>query len=185
VKKLITLLASVAVLTVPAMASAATYNATMTVTSTHSDWYRDGVQQVHTFSVAADCVTGHYTGTGSTTFQGANAEDTVGDITAGGFAGSSLYREPIAGGPYSWSYALTSSDTGATYSGTGSDAWNTWDLTGTLSTGNKVTACATRNAPAVTSKDQCKKDGWKSVSRLNDTAFKNQGDCVSYTETGV
>ncbi len=32
-----------------------------------------------------------------------------------------------------------------------------------------------------TSKDQCKKDGWKT---FNNPAFKNQGDCVSYVATG-
>ena len=32
-----------------------------------------------------------------------------------------------------------------------------------------------------TSKDQCKKNGWKS---FNNPTFKNQGDCVSYVATG-
>jgi hypothetical protein len=32
-----------------------------------------------------------------------------------------------------------------------------------------------------TSKDQCKKDGWRS---FNNPTFKNQGDCVSYVATG-
>jgi hypothetical protein len=32
-----------------------------------------------------------------------------------------------------------------------------------------------------TDKEQCKKDGWKS---FNNPAFKNQGDCVSFCETG-
>ena len=34
--------------------------------------------------------------------------------------------------------------------------------------------------PALTpvSKDQCKKDGWKT---FNSPTFKNQGECVSYT----
>jgi hypothetical protein len=32
-----------------------------------------------------------------------------------------------------------------------------------------------------TTKDQCKKDGWKS---FNNPTFKNQGDCVSYVATG-
>ncbi len=49
------------------------------------------------------------------------------------------------------------------------------------------------NAPApggvcvsvVTSKDQCKKDGWKTLIRANGTSFKNQGDCIQYVNTGM
>jgi hypothetical protein len=36
-------------------------------------------------------------------------------------------------------------------------------------------------AGAPTSKDQCKKDGWKA---FNNPAFKNQGDCISFVSTG-
>lgn len=36
----------------------------------------------------------------------------------------------------------------------------------------------------VTNKDQCKNDGWKTLVRANNTPFKNQGDCVSYTNNG-
>lgn len=35
-----------------------------------------------------------------------------------------------------------------------------------------------------TSKDACKDDGWRSVTRADGTSFKNQGDCVSYVNTG-
>ena len=35
-----------------------------------------------------------------------------------------------------------------------------------------------------TSKDQCKKDGWKARFRANGTPFKNQGDCIQYVNTG-
>jgi hypothetical protein len=35
-----------------------------------------------------------------------------------------------------------------------------------------------------TDKDQCKDGGWQNVRRANGTTFKNQGDCVSYTNTG-
>ncbi len=38
--------------------------------------------------------------------------------------------------------------------------------------------------PTPTSKDQCKNNGWKTLQRANGTTFKNQGDCVSYTNTG-
>ena len=35
-----------------------------------------------------------------------------------------------------------------------------------------------------TSVEQCKKNGWQSVSRVDGSAFKNQGDCVSYVKNG-
>lgn len=35
-----------------------------------------------------------------------------------------------------------------------------------------------------TGKDQCKNGGWQSVKRADGTGFKNQGDCVSYTNNG-
>jgi len=36
----------------------------------------------------------------------------------------------------------------------------------------------------VTNKDQCKNDGWKTRTRADFSTFKNQGDCVSYTNNG-
>lgn len=33
-------------------------------------------------------------------------------------------------------------------------------------------------------KDQCKGDGWKTLTRADGSLFKNQGDCVSYTNNG-
>jgi len=35
-----------------------------------------------------------------------------------------------------------------------------------------------------TSKDACKGGGWQSLTRLDGSTFKNQGDCVSYTNNG-
>jgi len=35
-----------------------------------------------------------------------------------------------------------------------------------------------------TSKDQCKKGGWKLLIREDGTAFKNQGKCIQYVNTG-
>jgi hypothetical protein len=32
--------------------------------------------------------------------------------------------------------------------------------------------------------DQCKKDGWRSLSRADASPFKNQGDCMQYVQTG-
>ncbi|HVG39473.1 MAG TPA: thrombospondin type 3 repeat-containing protein, partial [Pyrinomonadaceae bacterium] len=38
--------------------------------------------------------------------------------------------------------------------------------------------------PVAVNKDQCKNDGGKTLRRANNTTFKNQGDCVSYTNNG-
>ena len=35
-----------------------------------------------------------------------------------------------------------------------------------------------------TSKQACKDDGWRTLKRADGSGFKNQGDCVSYTENG-
>jgi hypothetical protein len=35
-----------------------------------------------------------------------------------------------------------------------------------------------------TTKDACKKGGWSSLQEADGTSFKNQGDCVSYVNTG-
>jgi hypothetical protein len=35
-----------------------------------------------------------------------------------------------------------------------------------------------------TGKDSCKNQGWQTLVRSNGTGFKNQGDCVSYVQTG-
>jgi hypothetical protein len=38
--------------------------------------------------------------------------------------------------------------------------------------------------PQPSTKDDCKKDGWKTLFRADGSAFKNQGDCVQYANTG-
>ncbi|MBC8029182.1 MAG: thrombospondin type 3 repeat-containing protein [Pyrinomonadaceae bacterium] len=40
------------------------------------------------------------------------------------------------------------------------------------------------SCPIATNKDQCKNGGWQTRFRANGTPFKNQGDCVSYTQNG-
>lgn len=42
----------------------------------------------------------------------------------------------------------------------------------------------TYEVPQPQSKDECKNGGWMNVARADSTTFKNQGDCVSYTNTG-
>ncbi|MGQ0763534.1 MAG: choice-of-anchor Q domain-containing protein [Acidobacteriota bacterium] len=41
-------------------------------------------------------------------------------------------------------------------------------------------ACAT----VPTNKDQCKNNGWKTVTRPDGSPFKNQGDCIQFVNTG-
>jgi hypothetical protein len=36
----------------------------------------------------------------------------------------------------------------------------------------------------VTTKGQCKNDGWRSLFRADGTSFENQGDCIQYVNTG-
>jgi len=40
------------------------------------------------------------------------------------------------------------------------------------------------SCPVATNKNQCKNGGWQTLFRANGTPFKNQGDCVSYTQNG-
>lgn len=40
------------------------------------------------------------------------------------------------------------------------------------------------SAGVATSKDECKKGGWASATRADGSAFKNQGDCIQYVNTG-
>lgn len=42
----------------------------------------------------------------------------------------------------------------------------------------------TRSGAVAQGKDDCTKDGWMTVFRTDGSAFKNQGDCVQYTNTG-
>lgn len=39
-------------------------------------------------------------------------------------------------------------------------------------------------ANAAVAKDGCKKGGWQSLTRADGSPFKNQGDCIQYTNTG-
>lgn len=177
-KKFVLGLAAVAALAVPAVATAAEtgyYDATLTVDLKNSDG--SATPYNHTFNVVANCTSGIYTGTGNSSAgdTGPTGETINGVISNGSFTGYAAYSR---GDGFTWDFNMVSGDLGLNYAG----AWGSYLLTGTM-TSEKSTDC--RNAPAVTSKDQCKKDGWKGVSRLNDSAFKNQGDCVSYVETGV
>ncbi len=39
-------------------------------------------------------------------------------------------------------------------------------------------------ANVATAKNDCKNGGWQSRSRTGGSSFKNQGDCIQYTNTG-
>jgi len=41
-----------------------------------------------------------------------------------------------------------------------------------------------RRTHVAASKDDCKVGRWQSVKRADGSSFKNQGQCVSYVETG-
>jgi len=43
---------------------------------------------------------------------------------------------------------------------------------------------STTEANVPTSKAQCKNGGWRTSTRPDCSPFKNQGDCVSFVETG-
>jgi hypothetical protein len=42
----------------------------------------------------------------------------------------------------------------------------------------------TRSGAVAKTKDDCKNGGWQSVFRADGSAFKNQGDCIQYVNTG-
>jgi hypothetical protein len=44
--------------------------------------------------------------------------------------------------------------------------------------------CVTYDFEPFRSTDECKKGSWQTMHRADGTAFKNQGDCVSYVNTG-
>jgi len=51
-----------------------------------------------------------------------------------------------------------------------------------LITSNLNGSCIGGNV--ATNKDQCKNDGWMTLTRANGSTFKNQGDCIQYVNTG-
>jgi len=94
----------------------------------------------------------------------------------------------IDGDNISYTILYTGAAAGSTYTNTGVIA-SDGSISGT-SSGN----CQTFTSPAgtateiedepeyvvPTSKDQCKKDGWKTLADNEGNAFKNQGQCVSF-----
>jgi hypothetical protein len=164
--------AIVAVLAMPVAAGAATYPATLTV-----NLVDEGV--VHTFNVNVDCVTGAYSGNGENNYNSTGHEAVTGNLSTSSLTGHAIYGPGSTPNPYFWDFGLISGDGGVTYTGTGtSSAGETFaHLTGTVS-GSRTAGCVASTS------DQCKKGGWESRYRADYTTFKNQGDCVSYTQNG-
>jgi hypothetical protein len=95
-----------------------------------------------------------------------------------------IFNDPNSGGLVSGScnWWGAASGPGPIGSGTG-------DKVSTGVTYSPWLVSANLNGPCIggnvaTNKDQCKNDGWKTLVRANNTPFKNQGDCVSYTNNG-
>lgn len=88
------------------------------------------------------------------------------DVTLAGYGGTYFTGAPAygSGSPY-LDYRLVLDDYGQ-------DA-----------NGNWVDFPTCRRFPAVVSADQCKGNGFTTVSSADDVTFKNQGDCVSYVTT--
>jgi hypothetical protein len=53
-----------------------------------------------------------------------------------------------------------------------------------IGVGGNVTTFDFEPYDVATDKDECKGKGWQNVTRADGSSFKNQGDCVSYTNTG-
>ena len=54
----------------------------------------------------------------------------------------------------------------------------------TIGVGSNTTVFDFEPYDVATDKDECKNGGWQNVRRADGSTFKNQGDCVSYTNNG-
>ena len=55
---------------------------------------------------------------------------------------------------------------------------------GNLGKGFLIDNLSYNSARVPVDKDDCKDDGWRNLARPDGTPFRNQGDCVSYTNNG-
>jgi hypothetical protein len=174
-KKFVLLVTAIAVLAVPAMASAANYTATFTFPV---------IGGGHSYDITVNCDTGAYTGTGDALAY-TGGESVSGTLSPTSNSGAGAYNRTTVGDypGYTFTYALTSAD-GTNYTGTLTDSTATYPVTSVVSNSTQTTACAPPPLPTPASKDACKKGGWESLFRSNGTSFKNQGDCVSYVANG-
>ena len=54
----------------------------------------------------------------------------------------------------------------------------------TLGKGFLIDGLSMLSGTPPTNKEQCKNNGWQSLSRNDGSSFKNQGDCVQFVNTG-
>jgi hypothetical protein len=54
----------------------------------------------------------------------------------------------------------------------------------TLGNGFLIDNLSLSTASVPASADQCKKNGWQTLTKPDGTLFKNQGDCIQYVNTG-
>lgn len=95
-----------------------------------------------------------------------------------------IFNDPSSGGIVNGTCNWWGSASGPGPIGTGSgDKVSTGvDFTSWLVSANLNGPCAGGNV--ATNKNQCMNNGWKTSVRADNTPFKNQGDCVSYTNNG-
>jgi hypothetical protein len=80
--------------------------------------------------------------------------------------------------------AYLSSTYGGAYCDGGAGGTGTFRLDAGCWTGFKPAIAVTASYPVAGSKDDCKGNGWATLSRADGSAFKNQGDCIQYVNTG-
>ena len=123
--------------------------------------------------------------------------DTVNQLPNGTFTGTGFYNSDHA---YTWTVAGNVSGNTVTYTVhyTGFGAPTEYTNTGTIAANGSISGSSTGNCQTFTSpagtatkivvvppptvpttKDQCKKDGWKTLVDAHGHTFKNQGQCVS------
>lgn len=98
--------------------------------------------------------------------------------------GSATVNGQPAGSIPDWYYPVTNLNvTSLLHSGTNTIAVDATDLGGIAGAIVRLNITYT-TSNVVQTKDDCKNGGWANVTRPDGSAFKNQGDCVSYVASG-
>ena len=116
---------------------------------------------------------------------GANSDVTINGNSLSGNTVFGISNDPSSGvarldGTCNWWGAANGP--GPVGTGSGDRVSTGVNFTPWLVTSNLNGACI--GGHVATNKDQCKNDGWKTLTRADGSTFKNQGDCVSYTNNG-
>jgi hypothetical protein len=80
--------------------------------------------------------------------------------------------------------AYLSSTWAGAYCDGGSSGTGSFRLDAGCWTGLKPAIAVTASYPVAANKDDCKGNGWATLSRGEGSTFKNQGDCIQYVNTG-